>query len=735
LIGKPPLLGLSRLRGAGLRQDWPAREPEKERASRQGKPFLGLFALPGWHASASVLVVSGSILIYLLTRLIGLESFPIFFFSDEAVQTVMAADFVRDDFRNYDQVFLPTYFINGPTYNLSSVSVYLQVVPYLLFGKSIFVTRSVSVAAGVLAALAVALSLRGVFKIPFWWSGILLLSITPAWFYHSRTAFEAVEMTAFYAAFLYFYLQYRCRSPRFLYPALFFGALTFYTYGPGQIIMVVSGLLLLFSDLGYHWRNRWTGVIGLVLLAVLALPYLRFILGQGGVPFDQLTLRAPFWVQPAPLGEKITRFIANYLGGINPLYWYFPQKHELSRHLMGGYGHLFWPAIPLTLVGLAAAIKNFRLPAYRVLWIALAAVPAGSALVGVGITRLLPLIIPITIFTALGLSWTICRLRELLDSSRIAGPPIKRPGRPAGRMPVGYASLVVFSILAFINLWMLRDGLVNGATWFQDYSLNGMQYGARQVFSAVQETLERGPDTEIILSPTWTNGADVVARFFLGDPLPIQMGSINGHLMEKRTLTDRTLFIMTPEEYQRTLESEKFSRVDTEQIIPYPNGEPGFYFTRLAYVDQIDHILAEEREQRRHLVEKEISFEGQQVVVRHSQLDIGEIDQLFDGDLLSPVRTLEANPFVVEIAFSEARTISGISLKVSSIEAGLIVRLYPYEGTEALEFNDVQRGTVERPEVQLDFGQSVSTAVFHLEVKDIHQPEPGHVHIWELRLH
>ena len=81
---------------------------------------------------------------YLLTRLIGLDRFPIYFFSDEAVQTVQAESFIRNGWTNSAGEFLPTYFQNGPFWNLS-VSVYLQVIPYLLLGKSIFVNRAVSV--------------------------------------------------------------------------------------------------------------------------------------------------------------------------------------------------------------------------------------------------------------------------------------------------------------------------------------------------------------------------------------------------------------------------------------------------------------------------------------------------------------------------------------------------------------------------------------------------------------
>ena len=82
------------------------------------KPDLGL------------LLLAGVLVVYLITRLTGLSQFPIFFFTDEAVQTVMASDLVRDQFRGEYAEFLPTYFNNGGQYNLS-LSVYLQVIPTL----------------------------------------------------------------------------------------------------------------------------------------------------------------------------------------------------------------------------------------------------------------------------------------------------------------------------------------------------------------------------------------------------------------------------------------------------------------------------------------------------------------------------------------------------------------------------------------------------------------------------
>ncbi len=120
-------------------------------------------------------------------------------------------------------IFLPTYFQNGLYFN-TSASVYLQVLPYLLFGKSIFVTRATSVLVTLLAAVSggadSARFSRRQTLVAGW--GSLLLSVVPAWFTHSRTAFETVLFVSFYAAFLYFYLGYRLRNPAQVYWAVLF---------------------------------------------------------------------------------------------------------------------------------------------------------------------------------------------------------------------------------------------------------------------------------------------------------------------------------------------------------------------------------------------------------------------------------------------------------------------------------------------------------------------------------
>ena len=689
-------------------------------------PLVGRLS---WPFRLDTTLFVGALVVYLAVRLVGLANFPIYFFTDEAVQTVMAENFVHNGLRSYDGQLFPTYFSKDPTYNLSSVSVYAQVLPYLLFGKSVYVTRLVSVLIGLVAALAVGLVLRDIFKLRYWWSGVLLLSVAPAWFLHSRTAFETVEMTAFYAGFLYFYLRYRYISPRALYGALVMGALVFYTYSPGQLIIVVTGVLLLLSDLPYHWQQRKTAVWGLLLLAILVVPYARYSLAHPGALMQNLTTRAPYWVQNIPFIQKLGHYFADYAYGLNPLYWFFPNQHDLDRHLMKGYGHLLLLTLPLFAAGLVIVLTKFRSSAHRLVLFAMLAAPSGGALVGIGITRVLVFIIPAVLMMGLGLEyflgWVEKGLAWILQHRLFMQP---------GKGLFASISLGLFLLLSLGSFGVLRDALVNGPTWYQDYTLAGMQYGASQLFTAVNRYVNEHPGVEMIVTPSWTNGTDAVAEFFLPPGSPVRLGSVEGHLFQHLSLDDNMVFVMIQAEMDKVVSSGKFKNLRVDQVIPYPNGAPGFYFARLQYVDNIDQILAAEQQARNVLQEAQLSILGQQVQVAYSMLDMGSIDLVFDGDRNTVARTLEANPFIIELTFPSPQPFSGYNMTLGSAITRVTVLLYPGNNDQPVQSTATFNGSVSNPELDVDFGRVVKAYKMHFE---IYQPDAGvptNVHVWEIEL-
>jgi len=679
----------------------------------------------------AVLLFVLGLAVYLLTRLIRLPDFPIFFFTDEAIQTQHAADLIEGNFRNAEGVLLPTYFENGGQYNLS-LSVYAQVLPTLLLGKSIWVSRGVSVLISLAAAISIGLILKNAFHSRYWWLGPMLLSITPAWYLHSRTAFETVIMVSMYASFLYFYLRYRQDKPGALLLALLFGALTFYAYSPGQIIVVLTGLVLLIVDARYHWQHRKIALAGLALLILLTLPYLRFLQNQEQAPLHHLTVLNSYWIKPIPVYEKVWNYISRYLKGLNPLYWFWPNPSvvekfwpnlrlpvfsnqlDLARHTMKGYGHILWIFFPFWVIGLVQCVKGFKNPTYRTILLATLIAPSGAAIVDWGITRGLVFIIPAVIMIVLGFERIFVWVQK--QWKRLAYTQI---------------ALICFLCFNAMSFWMLFDALRNGPTWYRDYGMAGMQFGGQQVFSRAVEIARVEPEKTVLVSSTWANGPNVLLRYFADDLTNIRMGNINAFAAQYRPLDRNLLFVMTEEDLVFIEDSEKFTNITVEETLHYPDGKDGFYFVRLSYVEGIEDILAAERTARQALLTEVIPIKGQQVEVQYPTLDMNDIIHVFDDDPTTLIRTLEANPLRLVLTFPAPTKVNKITLVIGGTPTRATVTAFAGEEKLATLTDQVGSDVVKR-NIDLEFSQTLLIDKLEVEILNTHDGEIAHVHLWEV---
>ncbi len=254
-----------------------------------------------------------------------------------------------------------------------------------------------------------------------------------------------------------------------------------------------------------------------------------------------------------------------------------------------------------------------------------------------------------------------------------------------------------------------------------------MQYGAEQLFAeAIPEELARSPDTQLLVSPTWANNPNTFLLFFLNEAAE-QPGAAGQYRrlsdLQGRPEAPTYLFVMTAEEYQRAVDSQKFVIDQPERILPYPNGQPGFYFTRLSYVDNIDALFAAERQARQLLIEEIVPLDGQDTVVRYSQLDIGEIRNVFDGDTETLMRGFEANPFVIEFEFSQPRTIGTLGLTTASMDFTLKVTATPAGGGEPTSTEQTYKDMPDDPHVDLTLSRrrAADQQAAHRD----HQPQRG----------
>jgi hypothetical protein len=661
-----------------------------------------------------------SIFLYIFTRFAGLNRFPAFFFSDEAMQTIFAEKLIDNNFIAANQKNIPVYVtVEGDRWS-PMASIYVQAGSVLLFGKSVLQTRATSIFIGLLGVISIGLILKYIFNQKYWWVAILFLTLLPAWFLHSRTAFETVMATAFFAIFLLFYLLYRYRNPNFIFGAVLFGAMTFYSYSNSQALMGLMVIGLSISDFTYHKKNWRILLWTLPLIILVAIPFIIF---QLKVPDGLSThLRAinSYWFQPISTSQKFLIFVKNFLTGLSPSYWFVENSRDLIRHRMVGYGHIPLWSLPLVFIGMVLMFKKFHESSYRAILISILAAPIGGSMLEISIARTLAMIVPITLLVILGLEW-------LLDL-------VERKIKPA------FIAAGVFIILAALSIVTLNDAVVNGPLWTNVYGLYGLQYGAVQIFDeTLPAYVQDGRTRNIIVTPVWANATNRFVEFFFTSEEDRQRISIEGleaYLLRKLDLDPHDLFVWTSEEYKKAVDSGKFKTINVEKVIPYPNGEPGFFVVRMQYADNIEEILAAEKEARSQPMVEDVELDGQSVRITYSRIDGGELTNIFDNDVNTLMRGLEANPFIVQMEFNEPRPINALDLTTATMkDFTVIVKTYGETDDSPViyENNYIDLPSDPTVSINLDNGpQSVKKII--VEIKYNTLEDPVNIHIRELQL-
>lgn len=684
--------------------------PEKTKAESSNDSFPSSLTKlsSNWQTWAFLV----GILVYLFTRFIRIDQFPIYFFCDEAIQTMSAFDLIRNGFKDPAGNFLPAYFQNGGQFNLG-LSVYWQIIPALL-QRSVAITRGFAAFATLVFPVSLAYALKDVFKSKNWWLAPLVVSAIPTWFLHSRTAFETALGASMFALFLYFYLKYRLQNRKFLYASLLFGALAFYAYTPMQMVMLVSGVLLLLIDFRYHWQDKATLIRGLLLLALLAAPDLWFRQTHQLAIQQHLNLLHSYILDPnLNFGQKLLNFFERYLRGFDSSYWFLYNKQDLDRHLMLGWGHMPTLFLPFVALGLWQAFKGWKRADNQLVLAALFAAPSGAALVEPSTTRLLMMVVPFAYLTCLGLDRSLEYVQQKLNFQKLI---------PA----------VAVVLLALSSAWMTVDALRNGPTWYTDYTLYGMQWGAKQVFGEIKDRLAVDPQTKIIITPSWANNTDILGRFFLGDPLPVQFNSINAYISNLLPIDEQTLFVLTPEEMDNLQLSGKFKPPLITNILNWPDGRPGFYFLKLQYVDNAQAIFEQEAIELAKPMTDLLPLLGQQVPMEYSRIDMAEIISAFDGDPRTLTRTLQANPFVIKLEFPSPVKISEVITTIGSPATQITASIIRPDGSQVEYQTAVEELSQSIRPVPLTFTKQEDVSTLTLSILSINEQEPTHVHVWEI---
>jgi hypothetical protein len=184
--------------------------------------------------------------------------------------------------------------------------------------------------------------------------------------------------------------------------------------------------------------------------------------------------------------------------------------------------------------------------------------------------------------------------------------------------------------------------------------------------------------------------------------MPFRISGIQQWLNEKMELDDQTVFVITPEEWDLV-------RITQVQVCPHSTNhrisQPvgGLLFHQAAYADNIDQQLANEVAARHQLIDATITLQdGTQVTVKYPKLDMGTIEQAFDGNNKTLIRTAEANPLVIKLIFSSPYPVKAVTVRVGGVPTSYDLQVLAEGETDPIvmqkkvpESNDYQDLTLE----------------------------------------
>ena len=92
--------------------------------------------------------------------------------------------------------------------------------------------------------------------------------------------------------------------------------------------------------------------------------------------------------------------------------------------------------------------------------------------------------------------------------------------------------------------------------------------------------------------------------------------------------------------------SRKFVLLPPERIMAYPDGQPGFYFVRMRYADNVDAVFAAERQARQALKEDGATLDGGQRRAIDKEIPGGHANP-FIARLVQGRRQIEVADFIL----------------------------------------------------------------------------------------
>jgi hypothetical protein len=158
-----------------------------------------------------------------------------------------------------------------------------------------------------------------------------------------------------------------------------------------------------------------------------------------------------------------------------------------------------------------------------------------------------------------------------------------------------------------------------------------------------------------------------------------------------------------------------------------------FAFTRLTPMNHAEQPVEAGPVLPAGLITDEIDLGDQTIQMSHSALDIGQAKDVFDGDIETLMRGLEANPFIIDLQFSQPQVIKGLIMDFGRMDFVMRVKVYGTDGAEPISYQGEYRQQPDIPHLDMDFVNGPKQVKhIYIEIEQLQPPEEVHIHVREI---
>lgn len=374
-------------------------------------------------------------------------------------------------------VSYPLYFKSFGDYKLP-VYIYLVSFTQKIFGVNEFSVRAPSAFLGSLTVLIIILLIYAISKNSYVSvaSGFLL-SITPWHIHFSRSAFE-VNVALFFAVLGTYLLVKAIKNKRFVLPLLLSSSLAYvlslYSYNVTRLLIPLLVLFLIYTYRKEVIKiSKKTLILVVIFSIVILLPFVSTIFTKFGASSASQVLIfgsnafaniSEFRGNIIEMPEIIkiiffNKWIMSIWGYVLNLTSYFSAQFLFlngtahGNQGIGNYGMLHAFELPLLIIGLYTFFKN-KLNDFAVilLWLIASLIVAGLSYETPHATRGYFLVIPLTVFAALGLVEIVTFLSRKTNLAK-------------GALFIVAALLTIYSMVFYLSSYYFRFPQVYAKAW------------------------------------------------------------------------------------------------------------------------------------------------------------------------------------------------------------------------------------------------------------------------------